>query len=334
MTATVRGMGLRPEDLERGEVYRREWLLERGMHRRHLSSPAMTRVLPTCYTRTDYPADLRRVAVEAQDLLGCPSVVAGVTAAELFGVRLPRRARREGGARVHLDTSGGSSPRRTETLVVHRCAPPPTIRLHGVTMVEPLTALQEIAGRLTLDELVIAIDSLVADRFGTAWRIPLTEVREQAGAARGRGAKQLREAAALARERVWSPRETQMHLLLRRYGRPVTVMNHEVVDPATGIVYYIDLAYPERRIAIEYDGAEHLTAPDRVRQDHRKSAVLAAEGWTVIRVYSEDIHEPTDFFARLEYAWGTETTTSPPDSYGPVSTSAAPAAAGSIGSAA
>ena len=81
MTATVRGMGLRPEDLERGEVYRREWLLERGMHRRHLSSPAMTRVLPTCYTRTDYPADLRRVAVEAQDLLGCPSVVAGVTAA-------------------------------------------------------------------------------------------------------------------------------------------------------------------------------------------------------------------------------------------------------------
>lgn len=71
-----------------------------------------------------------------------------------------------------------------------------------------------------------------------------------------------------------------------------------------------------------------------MRQDHRKSAVLAAEGWTVIRVYSEDIHEPTDFFARLEHAWGTETTTSPPDSYGPVSTSAAPAAAGSIGSAA
>lgn len=88
---------------------------------------------------------------------------------------------------MHLDTSGGSSPRRTETLVVHRCAPPPTIRLHGVTMVEPLTALQEIAGRLTLDELVIAIDSLVADRFGTAWRIPLSEVREQAEAARGRG---------------------------------------------------------------------------------------------------------------------------------------------------
>ncbi|OFT45863.1 hypothetical protein HMPREF3159_14830 [Brachybacterium sp. HMSC06H03] len=157
-------------------------------------------------------------------------------------------------------------------------------------------ALHEITGGLTLDELVIAIGSLVADRFGTAWRIPLAKVR--------------------------------------RYGRPVTVMNHEVVDPATGIAYYIDLAYPERCIAIECDGAEHLTAPDRVRHDHRKSAVLTAEGWTVTRVYSEDLHEPTDFFARLEHAWATEMTTSPPDSYGPGSTFAAPAAAGSIGSAA
>lgn len=302
-------MGLRPQDLERGEVYRREWLLAHGMHRRHLHSPAMTRVLPTCYTRTDYPADLRRVVLEAQDLLGCPSVVAGATAAELFGVRLPRRARREGGARVHLNISAGSSPRRTEKLVVHRRAPSPPVLLHGVTMVDPLTALQEIAGRLTLDELVIAVDSLAADRFGTAWRIPLAEVRVRADAARGRGASRLREAVALARERVWSPRETQMHLLLSRRGRPVTAMNYEVVDPATGIVYHIDLAYPERSIAIEYDGAEHLQDPDRVKHDHHKSAVLIAEGWTVIRVYAEDLHEPTEFFARLDHAWAAATAT-------------------------
>lgn len=299
-------MGLRPEDLQRGEVYRREWLLEHGMHRRHLHSPAMTRVLPTCYTRTDHPADLRRVVLAAQELLGCPSVVSGATAAELFGVRLPRRARREGGARVHLSTSEGSSPRRTETLVVHRRAASPTVDLHGVTMVDPLTALQEIAVGLTLDELVIAVDSLVADRFGTAWRIPMTEVRERAGKARGRGASRLRDAVALARERVWSPQETQMHLLLMRCGRPVTAMNHEVVDPTTGIVYYADLAYPDRRIAIEYDGGDHLTSPDRVKHDHHKSAVLTAEGWTVIRVHAEDLHEPTDFFLRLDAAWGAE----------------------------
>ena len=325
-------MGLRPEELERGEVFRREWLLEHGMHRRHLSSPAMTRVLPTLYTRSDHPADLRRVALAAQDLIDCPSVVAGATAAELFAIRLPRRARREGGARVHLDITGGSSPRRTEKLVVHRRAPSPTVRLHGVTMVDPVTALQQIAGRLTLDELVIAVDSLIADRFGTAWRIPLAEVRERTAVARGRGASRLREAVELARERVWSPRETQMHLLLARCGRPVPEMNHEVVDPATGIAYYIDLAYPCERIAIEYDGADHLTDADRVKRDHRKSAVLHAEGWTVLRVYAEDLHDPRDLLLRLDHAFAAATAAATAVSTITASKTVASTSAGSIGS--
>src|SRR5699024_10871783 len=91
---TVTVMGLRPEDLERGAVYGRQWLLENGMHPRHLSSPGMTRVLPTCYTRSEHPADLRRVVLAAQELLGVPSAACGATAAELFGMRLPRRATR------------------------------------------------------------------------------------------------------------------------------------------------------------------------------------------------------------------------------------------------
>src|SRR5699024_11118010 len=36
-------------------------------------------------------------------------------------------------------------------------------------------------------------------------------------------------------------------------GWPPPALNHEIVDPATGIVYYVDLAYPQQRIAIEYD---------------------------------------------------------------------------------
>lgn len=300
--ASVPVMGLRPEDLERGAVYRRQQLLERGMHPRHLASPAMTRVLPTCYTRTDHPADLRRVALAAQDLLDCPSAVGGATAAELFGVRLPLRATRAGGAAIHLDVERGSAPRRTTLLVVHRRSPSAALRLHGVTMVQPLIALQQIAGRLTHEELVVAVDSLIADRFGAVHRLELAEVRDRAERARGRGAARLRSAIEHARERVWSPRETHMHLLLRRHGRPAPAMNHEVVDPATGIVYYVDLALPHERIAIEYDGTEHLTDADRVKRDHRKSAVLHAEGWTVIRAYAEDLRDPTDLLARLDRA--------------------------------
>ena len=292
-------MGLKPVDLERGAVYRRAWLLAQGMHSRHLTSAAMTRVLPGCFTRTDHPADLRSVVLAAQELVGVPSAASGATAAELFGIRLPHRATRAGRAAVHLDVEAGSTPRRTPLLVIHRRRASRTLRLHGVTIVEPMVALQQIAGRLTHDELVVALDSLVADRFGAVSRLELDEVRRRAAQARGHGAARLRAAADEARERVWSARETHMHLLLRRHGRPPPALNHQVLDPATGIAYYVDLAYPRERIAIEYDGTEHLTDADRVKQDHRKSAVLHATGWTVIRVYAEDLHDPSDLLTRL-----------------------------------
>src|SRR5699024_2679640 len=96
--------------------------------------------------------------------------------------------------------------------------------------------------------------------------------------ARGRGAARLRAAVAQARERVWSPQETHMHLMLRDRGWPPPALNHEIVDPATGIVYYVDLAYPQQRIAIEYDGSDHVTDPDRVTHDHHKSTALTARG--------------------------------------------------------
>lgn len=305
---TVPGMGLKPEDLERGAVYRRAWLLSQGMHSRHLYSSALVRVLPGCFTRADHPAGLRRVVLAAQELVGVPSAASGATAAELFGIRLPHRATRAGRAAVHLDVEDGSTPRRTPLLVIHRRVSARTLRLHGATMVEPLVALQQIAGRLTHEELVVALDSLVADRFGTVTRLELDEVRRWVEQARGHGAARLRAAADDARERVWSTRETHMHLLLRRHGQPPPVLNHQVLDPVTGTAYFVDLAYPRERIAIEYDGVEHLTDADRVKRDHRKSAVLHAEGWTVLRVYAEDLHDPTDLLARLAHAFRTATT--------------------------
>src|SRR5699024_5981211 len=104
---TVTIMGLRPKDLKRGAVNRRHWLLRNEVQQRHQASPGMSRVLPTWYTRSVHPADLRRVVLAAQELLGVPSAACGATAAELFGMRLPRRATRAGGAAIHLEVERG-----------------------------------------------------------------------------------------------------------------------------------------------------------------------------------------------------------------------------------
>src|SRR5699024_6588959 len=111
----------------------------------------------------------------------------------------------------------------------------------------------------------------------------------------------LRAAAAQARDWVDSPQETATRLLLLRAGYAEPRTNHRVWDEVKRKEYYLDLSYPERKVAIEYDGAHHFT-PEQARQDHGKDAALHREGWTVIRILAEDLDEPATFFAQLDAA--------------------------------
>ena len=52
--------------------------------------------------------------------------------------------------------------------------------------------------------------------------------------------------------------------------------------------YRLDLAYPGRRIAVEYDGDDHRT-PRRARSDLVREAALAAAGWRVLRFDAEEV---------------------------------------------
>ena len=272
------------------------------MHPRQLASSGMTRVLPGYFTRSDAPADLRSIALIAQTVLFPGAVVSHETAAELFLIPLPRDLTHDGGASVHVGAPGGTTARRTPLLTVHVRGESPVIRHHGITMSHPVVAVQEIAGRLSHPDLVACLDALVANRHGAAYPMPLQELLALARTRKGRGAEALRAAAEDARERVWSPMETHMRLMLVGHGRPEPELNREIRDPATGIVYYIDLAYPQWGIAIEYDGAQHRTDKTQWEADLQKNEVLHSQGWSVLRVSSTDLHDPGDFLLRLEAA--------------------------------
>jgi very-short-patch-repair endonuclease len=69
-------------------------------------------------------------------------------------------------------------------------------------------------------------------------------------------------------------------MALHLAGLPAPVVQHPVV--ARGTCYYLDLAYPEVLLAIEYDGADHRTQR-RARRDLLREAALAALGWHVLR---------------------------------------------------
>jgi very-short-patch-repair endonuclease len=85
---------------------------------------------------------------------------------------------------------------------------------------------------------------------------------------------------ALADACAESPMESRARMALHLGGLPAPAVQHPVL--ARGARYYLDLAYPHVRLAIEYDGAEHRTQR-RARRDLVREAALTAAGWHILR---------------------------------------------------
>ncbi len=60
----------------------------------------------------------------------------------------------------------------------------------------------------------------------------------------------------------------------------------------------VDLAFPEQRVAVEYDGAWHGD-PGQLTRDRRRLNALVAAGWTVLHVTAADLRQPEDLVARV-----------------------------------
>ena len=103
-------------------------------------------------------------------------------------------------------------------------------------------------------------------------------------------------------ENVWSPMETRTRLLLTRRGYPLPVANLRVDDPDTDWHGCIDLAYPQWRIAIEYDSEAHRLDRALWQKDLHKNQVLHQQAWSVLRISVADLVAPEHFLQRLDAA--------------------------------
>jgi hypothetical protein len=88
-----------------------------------------------------------------------------------------------------------------------------------------------------------------------------------------------------AREGTYDPGESageaETAQLLVDAGLPRPVAQHQVL--AGGTVYLLDLAYPEHRIGLEYDGWEFHGSRSAFEHDRERDNALAAAGWTILR---------------------------------------------------
>lgn len=215
-------------------------------------------------------------------LLATDGVLVGPTAGKLWGVFDPdeddiyvavARSR-------HITTPGGVRLQRTDlprTAVRSRAGLPVTSR--------PWTVLDLLAA------LPWPAASRLADRaLQRGWIASADCARRLSEFPDRPGNRQLRRVAAQLGDGAAAQSERVLHQLLRRAGITGWVPNYQVWAEGE-LVGVVDVALPERGLAIEIDGMAYHVDVDRFRGDRARQNALVALGWTVLRFTWADLVE-------------------------------------------
>jgi very-short-patch-repair endonuclease len=265
-----------------------------GLLTRHqLHSSAWQRLFPDVYACADLTVthELRTAAVAR--LLAPGAIATGRSAAVLWDVGLAEatddvevtlppavRAGHVPGVRVTRRALSGADT---------------TVR-RGIPVTIPLRTALDLGRIQPLDDAVIALD-----RFLAPGLVFTEELRTAAAAATGRDCRRIRRAASLADGLAESPQETRVRLLLHRSSMPDPVAQFRVRDDRGRHVARVDFAWPEHRLALEYDGVWH-GEPGQFRRDRERLNRLTAAGWRVIFVTAADLRNPEALLARIANA--------------------------------
>lgn len=210
-------------------------------------------------------------------------VFSGRTAAILCGIPLPTTVERD--VRVEVTAlDGARAPRGRGVIGRSTRLSPHLVRVPGVRgalMTAPADAWCELAGVLSLDDLIAAGDRLLGlpRPLSTADDVDAAIARN----GRRRGATRLRRARAEMRPNVYSRRETFVRLLLVRAGLPEPEPNG-VILLRSGRRTRGDLVFRAYRVLVEYDGEQHLLDPEQWSMDVSRLNDLAEDDWRVIRI--------------------------------------------------
>lgn len=106
-----------------------------------------------------------------------------------------------------------------------------------------------------------------------------------------RGVRKAAEALHLADAGAESPPESLTRILVIAAGLPRPVTQILIRDDYGHPIYRLDMGWPEFKVAIEYDGAQHWTDPAQRARDIDRLEFLAAQGWTIIRISGTQLYD-------------------------------------------
>ncbi len=163
--------------------------------------------------------------------------------------------------------------------------------MDGVRFSCPERMFVELARLLGLVDLVAVGDFLVRRRHTTC-----TALVDFCARSRDVHAREARRAAAYVRDRVDSPMETRLRMLIVLAGLPEPEVNVTIRDEGGTILMRVDLCYPRARLAIEYDGQHHVEIEGQQDRDDERQDDLDEldERWRVLTVTSKGVYRRPD----------------------------------------
>jgi hypothetical protein len=278
-----------PEEL-RHRVFRGSEVVRTGLLTpRQLRGASWRRVFSDVYVHREVPDSHALRARAAAGVLLPGAVVSGRSAGVLWGVELAGPA-----DDVEVTLPPGSHPVRRPGLLVRRALlPDPWIcTRRGVRLTTPEATAACLAAYLPVVEGVVTVDQMVRSRVVT-----LSRVEDVVGRWTGPGGRRARSVVGLADGRAESPQETRLRLLMKRAGLPDPVTQYSVYA-AGRFVARLDFAWPNRCVAVEYDGLWH-SEPGQFARDRRRINRLHAAGWRVVFATAGDLHRPEEMLTRI-----------------------------------
>lgn len=185
--------------------------------------------------------------------------------------------------------------RNADGLVVHRRDGAPMAEVRGRPATTAAWTAIEVARSLRRPRSLATLDAAL--RSGTCDRLELARaLTKQAGR---RGVVVVRELLPLADPRSESPMESEARLVIIDGGLPAPVLQYELID-GRGQLRRLDFAWPDYRVAAEYDGMDWHSGADAMLANRNRTSALMDIRWTVVPIVFEDVRRrPDDLVSRI-----------------------------------
>jgi hypothetical protein len=260
-----------------------------GIHPGTVRSSSYVRIFRSAYVHRDGVDDDTRIRC-ALALHPDGAFASHFSAARLWGLPAPDNAFE------HVTVHDPRDRRYRREIKCHVTGRDRDLRVvRGLLVTDPITTFVQLAGSVSLVDLVVLGDAMVRRGLGT-----VEELVDACAASHDYYAGLARIGAAFVRQGVDSPMETRLRMLIVLAGLPEPEVNVIIRADDGSWRRRFDLLYRRAKLIVEYDGRQHADSRAQWESDLERREEFDDEGYRVLIVTSRGIYvEPWNTLRRI-----------------------------------